>query len=132
MTINNLIDFIDRQTNSDAIYLNEAEGIGIEEGAAFIRSFSPRDWLALHNLNLKEKSDAWIKCLIDLLDGAYTEEARQMIIHIALTSREEIFFEAMKYIRGFRRNVSTYTWLKLENRATEISSQRIKNRFNNY
>ena len=135
MTIQNLTDFIDRYTNNGTIYPNEAwgEGVGIEdEGAAFIRSFSHRDWLSLRNLNLKEKSDFWVECLIDLLDEAYIEEARQMIIHIALTGTNENFFDAMECIRDFRRNVSTYTWLKLENRSTEILSKRLKNQSNNH
>ena len=135
MTIQNLIDFIDRHTNNGAFYPSEpwGEGIGIEdEGAAFIRSFSYRDWLALRSLNLKERSNSWVECLIDLLDEAYTEEAQQMIIHIALTGTDENFLDAMECIRAFRRSVSTYTWLKLENRSTEILSKKLKNQSNNY
>ena len=134
MTANNLIDFIDRYTNNGTIYPNNQweEGMGIEDCVALIQRFYDRDWLALRSLNLKERSDVWIKCLIDFLNRAYTEEARQMIIYIALNGTEENFFEAMEYIRAFRRNVSIYTWLKLENRSTEILSQRMKNKFNNY
>ena len=135
MTIQSLIDFIDRHTENGAVYPSEpwGEGIGIEtEGVAFIQKFSHRDWFALRNLNLKEKSDVWVKCLIDLLDEAYTEEARQMIVHIALTGTEENFLDAMEHIRDFRRNVDTYTWLKLQNCSTEILTKRTKNKFNNY
>lgn len=134
MTWENLIDFIDRHINNGAIYPHEPwrEGIGIEEGVAFIRRFSSRDWLALRSLNLKARSNFWVECLIDLLDRAYTEDARQMIIYIALNGTEENFFKAMECIRGFRRLVSIYTWLKLENRFTEISSKTLKNKSNNY
>lgn len=116
MTIRNLIDFIDRHTNDGAIDSNEPW----EEGIALIRSFSHRDWLALRtDLNLKKKSNCWIECLIHLLDAAYTEEARQMIIHIALNGTEENFVDAMKCIQDFRRDVTIYTWLKLKNRSAE-------------
>ena len=128
MSIENLIDFIDRHTNSGAIYPSEpwGEGIGIEEeGAAFIRSFSHRDWLTLRSLNLKERSNSWVECLIDLLDEAYTEEARQMIIYIALNGTEENFLDAMECIRSFRRDVSIYTWLKLKDRSSKILSSRL-------
>ena len=133
MTIKNLIDFIDRHTNNGAIYPNEpwGEGTGIEEGVALIQRFSSRDWLALRSLNLKQRSNFWVECLIDLLDRAYTEDARQMIIYIALTGTEENFFYAMECIRNFRRNVSIYTWLKLENRSTEILRKRVNNKSNN-
>ncbi|WP_319418612.1 hypothetical protein [Pleurocapsa sp. FMAR1] len=134
MTISNLINFIDRHTNNGAIYPNEpwGEEVGVkEEGIAFVRSFSTGDWLALRNLNLKEKSNFWIECLIHLLDEAYTEEARQMIINIALTGTEENFFDAMECIRSFRRDVDIYTWLKLKNRASQISSSRLNNKSNN-
>ena len=126
MTIQSLIDFIDRHTNNGAIYPNQTleEGGRIEEGIGFIRSFSGGDWLALRNLNLKQKSDFWIECLIHLLEGAYTEEARQMIIYIALKGTEENFLDAMECIRGFRRDVSIYTWLKLKNRSSEILRSR--------
>ena len=134
MTIENLIDFIDRHPNNGAIYPNEpwGDGIGVEEGIAFIYSFSSRDWLALRNLNLKEKSNFWIECLIHILNEARTEEARQMIICIALNSTEENFLVAMEYIRNFRRDVSIYTWLKLKNRSSEILSSRLNNKSNNY
>ena len=128
MTINNLINFIDRHTNNGAIYSNKPweEGVGIEEeGIAFIHSFSSRDWLALRDLNLKEKSNFWIECLIDLLDEAYTEEARQMIIYIALNGTEENFLDAMECIRSFRRDVSIYTWLKLKDRSSKILNSRL-------
>ena len=127
MTIQNLIDFIDRHTNNGAIYPNEpwGEGVVIEEGIAFIHSFSSRDWLALRtNFNLKEKSDSWIKCLIHLLNEARTEEARQMIIYIALNGTENNFYDAMECIHNFRRDVSIYTWLKLKNRSSEILRSR--------
>lgn len=130
MTLKNLLEFIDHHTNNGAIYPNElweeavlednAYHMGIEEGIALIHSFSSRDWLALRSLNLTEKSDFWLKCLIHLLDGAYTEEARQMIIYIALNGTEENFFDAMECIQDFRRDVSIYTWLKLKNRSSEI------------
>jgi len=135
MTTNNLIDFIDRHTNNGAIYPSEpwSEGIGTEtEGVALIQKFSHRDWFALRSLNLKAKKSLWIECLITLLGEADTEEARQMIIHIALTATEDNFFEAMEHIREFRRYVDTYTWLKLQNRSTKILSKRIKNKSNNY
>ena len=103
-----------------------------DESVAFIRSFSHLDWLTLRHLNLTEKSNFWVECLIDLLNLAYTEEARQMIIHIALTGTDENFLDAMEYIRDFKRDISTYTWLKLENLSTEILSKRLKNQFNNY
>ena len=128
MTIDNLINFIDRYTNDDAIYPNKScdKGIKIEEkGFAFIRSFSNRDWLTLRtDFDLKERSSFWIKCLIHLLDGAYTEQARQMIIYIALNGTEKNFLDAMEYIHNFRRDVSTYTWLKLKNRSAEILKSR--------
>lgn len=133
MTINNLINFIDRQTNNGTIYLNKFGGkkVGIEEGTALIQRFSSRDWWALRGLNITERSNLWVKCLIDILDNAYTEEARQTIIYIALTGTESNFLDAMECIRRFRRHVSIYTWLKLENRSTEISSKRLKNKPNN-
>ncbi|MEM7592590.1 MAG: hypothetical protein AAF383_13890 [Cyanobacteria bacterium P01_A01_bin.83] len=138
MTIKKLIDFINHHTNNDVTYSNEPWGKDvskniscacgaashdrIEEVIKLIRSFSGRDWLALRtDLNLKEKSNFWVECLIYLLDEAYTEEARQMIIYIALNGTEDNFFDAMKYIQSFRRDVSIYTWLKLKNRASEIS-----------
>lgn len=134
MTIENLIDFIDRHTNNGAIYPSAwGEGIGTKnKGIAFIHLFSSRDWLALHSLNLKERSDFWIECLIDLLDKAYTREARQMIIYIALNGTEENFLDAMECIKTFRRDVDTYTWLKLKNRSSEILSRRLNNKSNNY
>ena len=135
MTIDSLIDFIDRQTNKGAIYPEEPweEGVGIkEEGIAFIHSFSHRDWFALRSLNLEEKSNFWIECLIDLLDESYTEEARQMIIYIALNGTEENFLDAMECIITFRRDVSIYTWLKLKNRSSKISSSRLNNKSNDY
>ena len=133
MTINNLIDFIDCHTNNGAIYPNApwGESIGIEEGVALIQRFSSRDWLALRSLNLKQRSNFWVECLIDLLDKAYTEDARQMIIHIALNGTEDNFFDAMERIQSFRRDVSIYTWLKIKNRASEISSSKLKNKPNN-
>ena len=133
MTIENLTDFIDRYTNNGAVYPNEPWGEDTrieEEGIAFIRSFSHHDWFALRDLNLKEKSNFWLKCLIDLLDETYTEEARQMIIYIALNGTEEIFFDAMECIQNFRRDVSIYTWLKLKNRSSEILSSRLNNKSN--
>ena len=134
MTIESLIEFIDLQTNNDAIDLNKSlgDGRGIEGGVAIIQKFSHRDWLALRSLNLKEKNDAWIECLLSILDEADTEEARQMIVYIALNGTDENFFEAMEHIREFRRYIDTYTWLKLQNRSTKILSKRIKNRSNNY
>ena len=124
MTIKNLIEFIARYTNNGAIYPNEPWGEGVvieDEGIVFIRSFSSRDWLALRtDLARKQRSNYWIECLIHLLDAAYTEEARQMIIHIALNGTEENFFDAMECIRGFKRDVTIYTWLKLKNRSAEI------------
>ena len=126
MAIEDLIDCIDRYTNNGAIYPNEPgdEGIKIEEGVALIRSFSNRDWFTLRSLNIKEKSAFWVECLITLLDRAYLEEARQIIIHIALTGTENDFFTAMECIRDFRRYVSIYEWLKLKNRAAEIQKSR--------
>ncbi len=135
MAIEDLIDFINRYTNNGAIYPSEpwGEGIGIEaEGAAIIRSFSSGDWLALRALNLKNKSNSWVECLIELLDEAYTDEARQMIIHIALNGTDENFLDAMESIRDFRRYVDTYTWLKLKNRSSEILSRKLNNQSNNY
>ena len=131
MSIENLLEFIDRHTNNGAIYPNESRGEGVlndtashirveEEGITFIHSFSSRDWLALRSLNLTRKSRFWVECLIELLNGAYTEEARQMIIYIALNGTEENFFDAMECIRDFKRDVSIYTWLKLKNRSAEI------------
>ena len=127
MTAENLINFIDRLTENSAIFSKEPreKDLGLEdEEIALIHSFSSRDWLALRNLNLKERSDFWVECLIVLLDEAYTEDARQMIIHIALTGTEENFYKAMEYIQDFRRNVDTYTWLKLKNRSAEILRSR--------
>lgn len=134
MSIENLIDFIDRHTNNGAIYPSAwGEKTGIKnQSIAFIRSFSGRDWLALRSLNLKQRSNFWIECLIDLLDEAYTREARQMIIYIALNGTEENFLDAMECIRTFRRDVDTYTWLKLKNRSSEILSRRLNNKSNNY
>ena len=134
MTIEKLINFINRYTSHGTIYPNkpEDECIEIEEGVVLIRSFSSRDWHSLRSFNLKEKSLFWVECLITLLDEAYTEEARQMIIHIALTGTDENFLAAIEYIRNFRRYVDTYTWLKLENRSTAILSKRTKNKPNNY
>ena len=135
LIIDRLIEFIDRQTNNGAIYPKEpwGEGVGIEEeGIAFIHSFSSRDWLALRSLNFKERSNFWIKCLIALLDAAYTEEARQIIIYIALNGTEENFLDAMECIRSFRRDVSIYTWLKLKNRSSKILSSRLNNKSNDY
>ena len=122
MTINNLISFIDRHTNNGAIYPNEpwGEGIEIEDGAVLIQRFSSSDWLTLRSLNLKERSNYWVEYLIDLLGLAYTEDARQIIIHIALNGTEENFSDAMERIQSFRRDVSIYTWLKLKNRSSEI------------
>ena len=128
MSIKNLIDFIDRHTNDGAIYPSELweEGIKIEnKGIAFIRSFSSRDWLAIRSLNLKKRSDFWIECLINLLNEAYTQEARQMIIYIALNGTEKNFLDAIECIKTFRRDVDTYTWLKLKNRSSEILSRRL-------
>ena len=129
MAIEDLINFINRYTNNGTIYPSEpwGEGIGIEAGAAIIRSFSSGDWLALRSLNLKNKSNFWIECLIKLLDEAYTDEARQMIIHIALNGTEENFLNAMESIRDFRRYVDTYTWLKLKNRSSQILSRKLNN-----
>ena len=121
MTIKSLIDFIDRHTNNGAIYPSELWG----EGIAFIHSFSSRDWLALRDLNFGEKSNVWIERLIHLLDEARTEEARQMIIYIALNGTEENFLDATECIRTFRRDVSIYTWLKLKNRSSEILRSRL-------
>ena len=134
MTIDNLIDFIDRHTNNNAIYPNEprSKDIEIKNGVTIVNVFSSRDWWALRGLNLMERSNSWVKCLIDILDNAYTEEARQTIIHIALTGTEENFLDAMECIRRFRRHISIYTWLKLQNRSTKISSKRLKNKPNNY
>ena len=134
MTIEGLINFIDRHTNNSAIYIEEQteKGIEIEEGMRFILTFSSRDWWALRGLNLQKRSNLWVKCLIDLLDKAYLEEARQAIIHLALTGSEENFLDAMECIRNFRRNVDTYTWLKLENRSTEILSKSTKSKSNGY
>lgn len=129
MAIKYLIGFIDRYTNNGAIYPGEpwGEGVGIEaESAAIIRSFSSRDWLTLRSL-IENKSNFWVECLITLLDEAYTDSARQMIIYLALNGTEENFLAAMESIRNFRRYVDTYTWLKLENRSTKILSKRIKN-----
>ena len=128
MTIKSLIEFIDHHTNNGTIYSHKLrnEDIGIkEEGIALVHAFSGRDWLALRSLNLKERSDFWVECLIDILDAAYTEEARQIIIHIALTGTEKNFFKAMECIRDFRRLVDIYTWLKLKNRASEISKSKL-------
>ena len=134
MTIDNLIEFIDRHTNNNAIYPNEprSKDIEIKNGVTIVNVFSSRDWWALRGLNLMERSNSWVKCLIDILDNAYTEEARQTIIHIALTGTEENFLDAMECIRRFRRHISIYTWLKLQNRSTKISSKRLKNKPNNY
>ena len=135
MTVEGLINFIDRLTNNGAVELKEpwGEEIGLEEeSSALIHTFSHRDWFALRSLNLKEKSDFWIECLITFLDDAHTEEARQTIVYIALTGTDENFLNAMECIRSFRRYVDTYTWLKLQNRSTEILSKRTKNKSNNY
>lgn len=125
MTIENLIDFIDLYTNNGTIFPKAwGEDIGLEdEGIALIHLLSSRDWLALRSLNLKQKSNFWVEFLIELLDIAYTQEARQMIIHIALTGTEKNFYDAMKRIQNFRRYVDTYTWLKLKNRSAEIYSR---------
>ena len=96
------------------------------------QKFSDQDWLALRSMNFKNKSNFWVECLIDLLDEAHTEQARQMIIYLASNGTDENFFDAMECIRNFRRYVDTYTWLKLENRSTEILSKRIKHESNNY
>ena len=128
MSIQDLIDFIDRHTENGTIFPHEpwGEGIGIEEeGEDLVRSLSTREWLALHE-QLTKKSDLWLECLIQLLDGVGTQPARQMIIHLALNGTEENFFDAMECIRDFRRDVSTYSWLKLENRSTEILRRRVK------
>ena len=127
MTINNLINFIDRHTNNGAIYFNKPweEGKIEEEGIAFIHSFYSRDWLALRNFNFQEKTYIWVKCLIHLLSEARTEESRQMIIYIALNGTEENFLDAMECIRSFRRDVSIYTWLKLKDRSSKILSSRL-------
>ena len=75
----------------------------------------------VYRVKLREKNNSWIELLIYLLDAAYTEEARQMIIQIALAGTEDNFLAAMKYIRSFRRDITIYTWLKLKNRASEIA-----------
>ena len=128
MTIKSLIDFIDRYTSNGAVDPSEpwGEDIGIklEECIALIRSFSSRNWLSLRALNLKQKSNFWVRFLIKLLDISNTEEARQMIIYIALNSAEDNFYDAMECIQNFRRDVSTYEWLKLKNRAAEMRKSR--------
>ena len=116
MTVSNLTDSIDRHTKNGTIYPQQP----LAENIAFIRSFSHYDWLALRNLNLQEKSNLWIEYLIHLLDEACTQEARQMIVYIALNGTKENFSAAMKCIQNFRRDVSIYTWLKLKNRSAEI------------
>ena len=128
MTIEKLINFIDRHTENGTIFPREpwGEGIGIEaEGIDLVKSLSVNNWLALYE-KLAKKSNFWIECLIELLDGVGTQTTRQMIIYIALNGTEENFFDAMECIRDFRRDVDTYTWLKLKNRSAEI----LKNRLN--
>ena len=116
MTIEKLIESLDRHTNNGTIDPQQP----LEENVTSIRSFTHRDWLALRNFNLKQKSNLWIECLFDLLDKAHTREARQMIVYIALNGTEENYLAAIKYIQSFRRDISTYTWLKLKNRSAEI------------
>lgn len=128
MTIKNLINFINRYTENGMIFPREpwGEGVGIEEeGRDLVKSLSANDWLALHE-QLTKKSNYWLECLIELLDGVGTQQARQMIIYIALNGTEENFFAAMECIGNFKRDVSIYTWLKLKNRSAEI----LKNRLN--
>ena len=130
MSLQNLINFIDRQTENGTFFPNPSwgEGIGIKEvGEDLVRSLSNNDWSILY-LQLNKKSDFWRSCLIELLDEVATQQARQMIIHIALNGTEENFFDAMECIRDFRRDVSTYTWLKLQNRSTKIISKQIRNK----
>lgn len=130
MTIQDLTDFIDRHTENGTIFPREpwGEGIGIEEkGMALVRSLVANDWLALYE-QLTRKSNFWLECLIELLDRVGTQQARQMIIHIALNGTEESFFDAMECIHTFRRDVSVYTWLKLKNRSSQISKS--KSNFN--
>jgi|GEM_PF-2304979 len=131
MTIKNLIELIDLQTNNDAVYPRKSGKEEIKKkGVALIYSFSTDDWLTLYALNLKEKSNLWVEHLTHILDAAHTEQARQMMIHIALTGTEENFFAAMKCIRKFKRDVSIYSWMKLENRSSRLSS-RYNNKSNN-
>ena len=128
MSIKDLIDFIDRHTEDGAVSPREpwGEGIGIEEEREnLVRSLSNREWLTLYE-QLSKKSNFWLGCLIEILDGVGTQPARQMIIHLALNGTEENFFDAMECIRDFKHDVSTYTWLKLKNRSAEILRRRIK------
>jgi len=123
MTLENLINFIDFYTDNGTISPHKpwGEEISIKEnGVNLVRSLRANDWLALYQ-KLGKKSDFWIECLIDLLDLVGTRKARQMIVHIALNGTEKNFFDGMKCIGEFRRDVDVYTWLKLKNRASEIS-----------
>jgi hypothetical protein len=100
-----LIKFIDFHTHNGLISHETepwGEGIGLEEeGVSLINSFI---------------TDDWIKCSIDLLYGADSLEARQMLIYIALNGTEENFLDAMECIHYFKQEVAEDILLKFKAR----------------
>jgi hypothetical protein len=123
-----LIKFIDFHTHNGLISHETepwGEGIGLEEeGVSLINSFITDDWLSLEKL-IKEKTDLWIKCSIDLLYGADSLEARQMLIYIALNGTEENFLDAMECIHYFKQEVAEDILLKFKARSDLIIRKRL-------
>ena len=110
---------------SEAFY----EGTRVEdiEDINLINNFSIDEWLLLQEY-IKNKSSAWVECLLYILDEADTSKARQMVVCIALNGTNENFLDAIEYIRDikeYKLEFSQDIWRKLEARSNQVIRNRL-------
>jgi len=127
-----LIRFIDCMTNRGLTSHEKepwGEGIGLEKkGVEYINSLTTENWLSLKKL-IGEKTDLWIKCLIDLLYEYDDIEAHRILVYIALNGTQANFLDAMECIHEFKQEVTEEILQKLKNRSDLIIRKKLDSKF---
>ena len=130
MTLEKLIQFVDLFTKQGSVHPimvtgTWGEGIGVEdEGVELIESLSSDDWRALSE-KIRDKSNIWVECLLELLGYVDTLDSRRMLIEIALTGTDENFLDAMDCIRDFEEYVPSDILKKLKKRSSIVLRRRL-------
>lgn len=95
-------------------------------GVDILHRFKDEDWRALERIWI-DKSDFWIKCLIDLVGQVYTGDERPVLINIARYGSDESTLDAMECVREFIDELNANLSSKLEIKLKSIVERRMKN-----
>ena len=123
-----LVQFIDDVIKKGEGEIPEAwgEGVGFEkEGCVYLKEFNDKDWAQLQN-GWREKSDHWIKCLIDLLSQVECQQSKEMLINIALQGSDESALDAIEFVRSFISELDPSVIERLEDKSWKVISSRMK------